>query len=112
LGGGHLAAMPELPLIASTGDELLVVGASFGTKKEQEILREAIADVVAQTAATIQWETGFWPAASDPCLQVADYCSWAIQRKWEHGDPRSYDLIKSQIRTEYDYFKYESHHYY
>jgi hypothetical protein len=30
------------------------------------------------------------PHMSDPCLQVADYCTWAIQRKWERGDERSH----------------------
>jgi hypothetical protein len=43
-----------------------------------------------------------WPTISDPCLQVADYCTWAIQRKWEREDLRSYALIASKIRSEYD----------
>jgi hypothetical protein len=43
-----------------------------------------------------------WPSASDPCLWVADYCTWAIQRKWERGDTRSDDLIKDRIRSEFD----------
>jgi len=25
--------------------------------------------------------------------KVADYCAWAIQRKWERDDLRSYELI-------------------
>jgi hypothetical protein len=39
---------------------------------------------------------------SDPCLQVADYCTWAIQRKWERNDNRSYDLISGKLESEYD----------
>ena len=33
-------------------------------------------------------------------LQLADYFTWAIFRKWERGDARSYDLIKPAIRSE------------
>lgn len=46
----------------------------------------------------------FWPAASDPCLQVADYCSWALQRKWEVADLRSYNLIAPKVQSEFDLF--------
>ena len=45
-------------------------------------------------------------------LQIADYYSWAIFRKWERGDMRSYDLIKSVVRSEYDIFRTGNSHYY
>jgi len=53
-----------------------------------------------------------WPPESDPCLQVADYCVWAIQRKWERDDSRSYDLIKDKIESEFDVWSIGSTHYY
>jgi hypothetical protein len=37
---------------------------------------------------------------SDLNLQVADYACWAIQRKWERNDLRSYELIKAGIVSE------------
>jgi hypothetical protein len=33
-------------------------------------------------------------------LQVADYCAWPIQRKWERGDRSAYDLIESKVGSE------------
>ena len=33
-------------------------------------------------------------------LQAADYMNWAVFRKWERNDLRSYDLIRSFIRRE------------
>jgi hypothetical protein len=33
-------------------------------------------------------------------LQVADYCAWPIQRKWERRDRSAYDQLKSKIRSE------------
>ncbi|MCS7011018.1 MAG: DUF3800 domain-containing protein [Anaerolineales bacterium] len=37
-------------------------------------------------------------------LQIADYCNWAIYRKWDSGDQRSYRLIKPVIQSEFDIF--------
>lgn len=38
-------------------------------------------------------------------LQVTDYCTWAIYRKWDRADTRSYDLIQPAIRSEFDIFR-------
>ena len=36
-------------------------------------------------------------------LQVADYCSWAVCRKWEHGDTAAYNrLVPRLAATELD----------
>ena len=45
-------------------------------------------------------------------LQVVDYCSWAIYRKWKDSDLKSYDLIKAGIKSEFDIFAEETRHYY
>jgi len=100
------------PRIASPGDELFVVGASLGTKKKRGLFHGAIEDVMKQVSTTTRYKVASWKADSDPCLQVADYCAWAIQRKWETGDRRSYDLITHNIRTEFDLFAFGKTRYY
>jgi len=45
-------------------------------------------------------------------LQVADYCAWAIHRKWQSGDSRSYNLIRSHIKNEFDIYKSGDKDYY
>jgi hypothetical protein len=45
-------------------------------------------------------------------LQVADYCAWAIMRKWERGDTRSYDMIKDRVTYEYDVWEKGTDHHY
>lgn len=92
--------------------EVLITAASLGTRREQKSFQSPVADVMNQTVKGMAWETDFWPAGSDPCLQVADYCAWAIQRKWETGDTRSYDLIKDRITYEYDLWARGQQHYY
>ena len=93
-------------------DELMITTASIATKKGQGVFTNAVNDVVQQHLKRDQWATFFCQCASDPCLQIADYCTWALQRKWERGDTKSYDLIKDHITYEYDLWAHGSKHYY
>jgi hypothetical protein len=92
--------------------ESLISAASLGTNKERQAFHSAIQGVMRQTIKGVTWNTDFLPAGSDPCLQVADYCAWAIQKKWERGDVRSYDLIKDRITYEYDLWQKGTKTYY
>ena len=80
----------------------LVTTASIGTKKERLTFRNALGDVMEQNLAPGCWAVDFRPSQTDACLQVADYCGWAIGRKWERQDTRSYDLIADRITYEYE----------
>lgn len=100
------------PRVAGPGNELLVVGSALGQKSKREVFYGCIRDVVRQVRPTVNYRTAFWDANCDGCLQVADYCGWAIQRKWERADARAHALISSQIASEYDLFAMGSTHYY
>ena len=55
----------------------------------------------------------FPPADSNLFLQVSDYINWAIFRKWERGDVRSYNLISNHMGTpELDIFQHGDVEYY
>lgn len=89
------------PQIVTTQDRLMVVAAGVGVKKQRKSFRNAVDDVVEQVAICRSHQVAAWPANNDPCLQIADYCTWAIQRKWERGDTRSYETIVDKIHTEF-----------
>lgn len=93
------------PKIVTPQDDLVVVGASLGTRRKRSAFPDAITDVIGRTARSRRFRTAAWGAAGEPCLQVADSCCWAIQRKWEGGDPRSHVLVEDKIRTEFDAFR-------
>ena len=84
--------------------EVQVTCASLGTRREQEAHVEGLEDILRTVQRKREWRQAMWSAASDPCLQIADYCCWAIQRRWERGDVRSYDLIQDKIATEVELF--------
>lgn len=100
------------PQIVAAGDRLLVTAASLGTRKKEAIFYNAVGRVVAQVSPTTTYRVAAWPAATDPCLQIADYCTWAIQRKWESGDTRSHVLVAPKIQSEYDVWHVGTTYYY
>ena len=101
------------PLIVVKGDQLQVVSASLGTAKKKASFRAAVEDVANQVLPRgVTAKVGTWSAASDPCLQAADYCCWAVQRKWEGSDPRSHLTISPKIASEYEVWRYSATTYY
>ena len=101
------------PRIVTPGqDEVLLVAATVGTRQKAVSFKNAIEDVVSQVAPDTVMKSAYWPAYTDICLQIADYCSWAIQRKWESNDDRSHQLIRSKIWSEYDLFGKGNNYYY
>lgn len=100
------------PKLLAGKSEAMITAAALGTKKGQAVYTAAVNDVMQQTAKGRKWKTDFPRAVADPCLQIADYCAWAIQRKWERGDKKCYDVISSKIGTEFDLWRSGTTHYY
>ncbi len=85
-------------------DDLLVAAASLSTIEKKQRFSNALDSVVLQHNICQSVATGFWGAATHPCLQVADYCAWAIRRWKEVGDQTTYNLIAPQIRSRFEPF--------
>src|SRR5579863_8460113 len=85
--------------IARPGDRLLAVASDLGTRKRRGAFHLAVDDGV-RSSARCPHRVAFWPNMSEPCLVVADYCTWAIQRRWERNDPRSQVLLADKISSE------------
>jgi hypothetical protein len=47
--------------------------------------------------ASIRFDSYHHPAASNCWIQVADYCSWAVFKKWQFGDLRTYDQLRPRL---------------
>ena len=103
----HLA-----PNLAAQHAKILITAAALGQKRTRAAFKAGVNNAVQQILPRDRWEIAFHESSKDPLIWVADYCSWAIQKKWEHGDTRSYDLVKSKIKTEYDLFALGLEEYY
>ncbi len=93
-------------------EEVAITAASIGTKKGQAVFTAAVNEVLQQVKPRKPWETFFPRSVAEPCLQIADYCAWAIQRKWERGDERWYGSIAPKIETEFDLWSLGTTHFY
>lgn len=85
--------------IAGPEDRLLAVASDLGTRKRRGAFHLAVDDAVRASACSPH-RVAFWPNMSEPCLVLADYCTWAIQRRWEREDWRSHELIAEKIASE------------
>jgi len=93
--------------------EVIVITDSIPVSRKREAVEKAVKQTLSRMLP-VGTKYRILHHASKSCvsLQVADYCSWAIFRKWERGDLRSYDLIRGGIRSEFDIFKTGNRHYY
>ena len=99
----HLRGL--VPALTPVSDELLVIAASIGTSTMRAALQLEVGLAEGNAARPVVMRATMWAASTNPMLQVADYCAWALHRKWERADTRSYDLIRSRIASEYDVFR-------
>lgn len=66
------------PAVATSKDDLFVAASSLLINKKRKAVQRAVESVVAQVAPTLSHGAGFPASASDPCLQAADYITWAV----------------------------------
>ena len=52
--------------------------------------------------ATVRYRVLHHASKSNLDLQIADYCTWAIYRKWNAQDGRSFRRVQAAVRREWD----------
>lgn len=82
-------------------------------KSKRKAFEKAIkTTLAAMLPSTASYRVLHHESRSSISLQVADYCNWAIYKKWTTGDLRSYELVKAGIQSEFDIFKTGETYYY
>lgn len=73
--------------------------------RQKKVFLKAIKTEIKTKQPKKEFAIFFPPSASNPYLQVSDYINWAIFRKWENNDTRSYELIEKVLgKKELDMF--------
>ncbi|RJP22049.1 MAG: hypothetical protein C4529_06380 [Deltaproteobacteria bacterium] len=94
-------------------EEVIVITDNIPVKSKAKAVEKTIKMTLTEMLpGTVKYRVLHHASKSSFGLQVADYCNWAIYRKWEGGDSRSYDLIRSRIRSEFDIFQSGDRYYY
>lgn len=92
---------------------VIVITDSIPIKKRRESVEKAIKQTISKLLpANTMYRIFHHASKSCIDLQIADYCNWAIFRKWERKDLRSYDLIKNWVRSEFEIFRSGDRYYY
>ncbi|MBI3582474.1 MAG: DUF3800 domain-containing protein [Nitrospinae bacterium] len=85
-------------------DHVVVVFSSLFDRKKRGILKQAFKYLIKQHAK-VSFALYFHDSKFDICNQAADYFGWAIYRKWDSNDTRSYALVQHLIKSEFDIFE-------
>jgi len=72
-------------------------------KKREGVLKAMKTTCAAELHSSITHYVVSHCRESNTWLQVVDYCCWAVAKKWEKTDPRTYDQLRPRLQaTEYD----------
>ncbi|MEI8290980.1 MAG: DUF3800 domain-containing protein [Verrucomicrobiota bacterium] len=93
--------------------EVIVFTDSLPVQKKREAVEKVIKTTLAKLLpASARYRLLHHDSKSNFDLQIADYCTWAIYRKWNSGDVRSYQNIQPAVRSEFDIFRSGTKFYY
>lgn len=94
-------------------DKINAWAARIGTRKKRTVFEKAVKSWLANDLnARVPYDVFTLGSASHPMLQVADYCCWALNKKWKDGDTRPYEKIRKAVLTEFDVFRVGRTEYY
>lgn len=87
-------------------NKVIVITDSIPVKKKRKLTERKIRrSFVAKAPTGSQFSILHHDSRSHYGLQVADYCSWALYRKLQHGDPTYFEKIKPAVRTRLEIYR-------
>lgn len=102
-----------LPRLSPQGGDRIVITDTIPIKRQRKAVTKGVQQSLQQMLpGGIRYRIRHHPSRSHYGLQVADYCSWALFRKWERADESYYQKIRGSVASEFDIFRHGSTHYY
>lgn len=94
-------------------DEIIIITDRLPVNEKKRAVEKAIKKALAEMLPSgMKYKIYHHPSQSCMGLQMIDYIGWAILRKWESDDIRSYSIIKQAIVSEFDIFRSGNTFYY
>ena len=87
--------------------QIIILTDTIPVKREKSEIQKAIKSYTSGWAAKSgsRYAIHHYASKSDLNLQIVDYFNWAIFRKWERKDERSYKLIANAVVSEFEVFQ-------
>jgi hypothetical protein len=86
-------------------EQIIVILSSIFSEKKHALIKMTIKKYLKQKFSK-PFFLYFHSCNSDKNTQIADYCGWAIYKKWTDGEMRPYSAIKNKIKNEFNMFRY------
>lgn len=94
-------------------EEVIVITDTIPIQKKRQAIEKAIKGALAKMLPSgMRYRILHHASRSHYGLQVADYCNWAVFRKWQKGEVEFYDRIKPAILSEFEIFRTGTRRYY
>lgn len=81
-----------------TDEPIYVITDSLPVQRKREAVVKGFKASLVATVGSRRFEIAHQSSASQGFLQVADYVTWAVFRKWERGDERSFKPSSALLR--------------
>lgn len=86
--------------------QIVVITDTVPVRKNRKAFEKVIKDALAENLEKgARYRILHHSSRSHYGLQVADYCCWAVFRKWQRGETAHYDRIKGAVRNELRIFR-------
>lgn len=94
-------------------DEIIVITDQIPLAKKKKAIEKSIKQTLASMLPeNCRYRILHHASRSHFGLQIADYCNWAIFRKWERGDNGFWQTISQCIKSEFPIFRSGRRYYY
>jgi len=91
------------PESVGVGDHVVAITDHIPVQKNRRAFEKALKPYLKRhLPAGTTYDLFHHQSKADFNLQIADYLCWAIYRKWNSGDARSYELVRHLVRAEDD----------
>ena len=89
--------------LAEGANEVIVITDTIPVNRQRRAVEKAVRITLARMLPPgMKYRVFHHQSRSHYGLQVADYCCWAIFRKWQRADMRYYDRIASAVQSEFN----------
>jgi hypothetical protein len=93
--------------------EIVVLTDALPLERRRRAMEKAVKEALAlRLPRDMRYRVLHHASKSNLELQVADYCNWAVFRKWERGDLRSYAVVSQAVLSETDVYHGDETAYY
>ena len=88
--------------LTTDANEIIVITDSIPLRNRRHVIAKAVKRALTEMIPqTMKYRIMHHSSRSHFGLQVADYCCWAVFRKWERGDTTHFDRIRPSLASEH-----------